>query len=168
MRLMGVHRARRSGTRWLGFTLIEVLVVLLLVAVTVGFVAVNLGADERAALREEATRLAAGLEQAQDEAIMTGAALAWRGAAEGYHYLRRSADGDWTPLDENAFRPCQLPPAVRLVDIEVGGVKVVAGGLVVLSPSALSGPVRVVLAAGSERAAVEVGASTQVFFGNGV
>lgn len=151
-----------------GFTLIEVLVVLLLVGISVTVVAVNLRAGDREVLREEAARLAAGLEQAQDEAILTGAALAWRGAAEGYQYLRRGTDGNWMPLDDHLFRPWQLPAAVRLVDVEVAGMKVVAGALIVLSPSALSGPLRVVLAAGSERAAVEVGASTHVFLGDGV
>ncbi len=159
------HRSAASSR---GFTLIEVLIVLLLVGVSVGVVAVNLRTDDREMLREEAARLAAGLEQAQDEAVLTGAALAWRGAAEGYQYLRRGADGSWEPLDDSLFRSWQLPPAVRLVAVEVAGMKVVAGALVVLSPSALSGPVRVVLAAGSERAAVEVGASTYVFFGDGI
>ncbi|HQR52398.1 MAG TPA: GspH/FimT family pseudopilin [Burkholderiales bacterium] len=161
------HRCRVAPSSR-GFTLIEILVVLLLISVSVSFVAINVRADDRDLLREEAARLAASLEQAQDEAVFTGASLAWRGAAEGYQYLRRTADGSWTPLDDSLFRPWQLPPAVRLVDVEVAGMKVVAGALVVLSPSALSGPVRVVLAAGSERAAVEVGASTHVFLGDGV
>jgi hypothetical protein len=40
--------------------------------------------------------------------------------------------------------------------------------LVVLSASALAAPVRIVLEAGSERAAVEVGATTRVVIANGV
>jgi len=39
--------------------------------------------------------------------------------------------------------------------------------LVVLSPSALTGPVRIVLEANSERAAIEVGADTRVVLGGG-
>ena len=146
-----------------GFTLVEVLVVVLLLGITVGFVAVKLGSDDRQALHDEAARLAIGLEQAQDEAVMTGAALAWRGGADGYQYLRRGADGGWTPLDgDDAFPPRRLPLPVRLVDVEVGGVKTAAGALVVLSPYALAAPTRIVLEAGRERAAVEIGATTRV------
>ena len=93
-----------------GFTLVEILVVVLLLGITVGFVAVKLGSDDRQALHDEAARLAIGLEQAQDEAIMTGAILAWRGGPDGYQYLRRSADGGWTPFDgDDAFPPRRLP-----------------------------------------------------------
>jgi general secretion pathway protein H len=152
-----------------GFTLVEILVVVLLLGVTVAFVAVNLGSDDREILRGEAARLAMGLEQAQDEVVMTGVALAWRGGADGYQFVRRGADGGWTSLDgEDAFPPRRLALPVRLVDVEVGGVKVAAGALVVLSPSALAAPVRIVLEANSERAAVEVGATTRVVMGSGV
>ena len=51
---------------------------------------------------------------------------------------------------------------MRLVDVEVGGVKLAAGALVVFSPFALAAPVRIVLEAGRERAAVEIGATTRV------
>ena len=151
-----------------GFTLIEILVVVLLLGITVAFVTVRLGSEDRDTLRSEAARLALGLEQAQDEATLTGATLAWRGGAEGYQYLRRSADGIWTPFDGgDAYPPRRLAPPVRVVDVEVGGVKLAAGALVLLSPSALAAPVRIVLEANSERAAVEVGATTRVVLGNG-
>jgi general secretion pathway protein H len=160
--------ARHAGRRPRGFTLVEVVVVVLLLGVAVAFVAVKLGSDDREALRDEAARLATGLGQAQDEAVMTGATLAWRWAAEGYEFLRRSADGGWAPLDrEDAFPARRVAPPVRLVDVEVGGVKITKGALVVLSPSALTGPVRIVLEANSERAAIEVGADTRVVLGGG-
>lgn len=159
---------RPGDPRSRGFTLVEILVAALLVGIAVAFVAVNLRSDDRAALREEAARLALGLEQAQDEVVMTGTTLAWRGAHAGYQYLRRGADGSWTALDgDNAYAPRRLAEPVRLLDVEVGGAKIAAGGLVVLSPSAMTAPVRIVLEAGDERAAVEVGAATRVVLGRG-
>jgi general secretion pathway protein H len=165
---MAPVRVRHGGSSARGFTLVEVLVVALLVGITVAFVAVNLRGDDRDTLRKEAARLATGLEQAQDEAVMTGVSLAWRGADDAYQYLRRGPDGTWTAVDGDSFAARRLTQPVRLVDVEIGGAKVAAGGLVVLSPSALAAPVRIVLGAGSERAAVEVGAMTRVVMGNGV
>ncbi len=145
-----------------GFTLVEVLVVILLMAVTVSFVVVNLGPDDREKVRVEANRLAVSLQQAQDEAVMTGATLAWIGEGDSYHYLRRGPGGDWLLLaGEDAFSPQRLPAPVRLVDVEMGGRKL-ARAVVVLSPFALAATVRIVLEADSERAAVEVGATTRV------
>jgi general secretion pathway protein H len=166
---MAPPHARHESLSSRGFTLVEILVVVLLLGIAVAFVAVSLGSDDRETLRREAARLALGLEQAQDEAVMTGAALAWRGGADGYQYLRRDADGNWTSLDgDDAFPPRRLAPPVRLVDVEIGGAKIAAGGMVVLSPSALAAPLRIVLEANSERAAVEVGATTRVVVGSDV
>jgi type II secretion system protein H len=145
-----------------GFTLLEVLVVVLLMAVTVSFVVVNLGPDDREKLRGEASRLAASIQQAQDEAVMTGTTLAWVGEGDSYHYLRRGPGGDWMFLaGEDAFPPHRLPAPVRVIDVEMGGRKLTRA-MVVLSPVALAAPVRIVLEADSERAAVELGATTRV------
>lgn len=156
-------QARGTSRFECGFTLVEVLVVVVLVAITVSFAVVKLEPDDRETVRSEAARLAVSIQQAQDEAVMTGSALAWRGDVEGYRYLRRGAGRNWVPLDgDEAFPARRLPLPVRLVDVEVGGLKAAAGALVVLSPSALASPVRIVLEANSERAAVEVGATTRV------
>lgn len=146
-----------------GFTLVEVLVVLVLMAIIVSLAVVRFGPDDRETVRSEAARLAVSFQQAQDEAVMTGSAIAWRGEADGYQYLRRGTDRNWIPLNgDEVFPPHRLPASVQLVDVEVGGLKVSPGALVVLSPSALASQVRIVLEANSERAAVEIGATTRV------
>jgi type II secretion system protein H len=148
---------------------VEILVVVLLVGVTVSFIAVNLGPGDREVVGAEAARLAVSLQQAQDEAVMTGATLAWRGGTDGYQYLRRGPDRNWLPIDgEDAFSPYRLALPVRLVDVEVGGEKLGPGGLVIMSPSALASPVRIILEANGERRAVEVGTSARVVTGGGV
>jgi hypothetical protein len=142
---------------------VEVLVVVLLVAITLSFAVVNLGRDDREAVLDEAARLAISFQQAQDEAVMTGTGLAWSGEPQGYRYLRSGPDRNWVPLENTeAFAPRQLPLPVRLVDVKVGGLKLAPGALVVLSPSVLTSPVRIVLEANSQRAAVEIGASARV------
>jgi len=154
---------RGVPTRRAGLTLVEVLVVVLLIGLMAALVSVNLGRGDREAVREEAARLAASLQQAQDEALLTGATLAWRGEATGYGYLRRGPARNWVPIDgDQGFAPRRLPAPVRLVDVKGGAAKSEAAALVVLTPFALPSPVRIVLEANAEKAAVDLGASTRV------
>jgi general secretion pathway protein H len=151
-----------------GFTLIEVMVVVVLIAITLSVTFANFAPDERDIVQGEAARLATSLQQAQDEAVVTGVAFAWRGEAEGYEFLRRGADRAWVPLDATeVLSPRRLPSPVRMVGVEIEGQKVAAGALVVLSPSGRASPVRVVLAANNERVAVELGTTARVVPANG-
>jgi general secretion pathway protein H len=151
-----------------GFTLIEVMVVVVLIAITLSVTFAKFAPDERDVVRSEAVRLATSLQQAQDEAVVTGVAFAWRGEPEGYEFLRRGADRTWVPLGATeVLSPRRLPSPVRLVDVEIEGQKIVAGALVVLSPSGRASPVRVVLAANNERVAVDLGTSARVVPANG-
>ena len=65
-------RARRTLTSEAGFTLIEILAVVAILALVAAFVVPNLGGFRMRALRSEATQLAAHLELARQRAIMTG------------------------------------------------------------------------------------------------
>lgn len=62
---------RRTGNR-LGFTLIEILSVVAILALVAAFVIPNLGAYRTRALRAEAEKLGSQLELARQRAIMTG------------------------------------------------------------------------------------------------
>ncbi|MGA8053631.1 MAG: GspH/FimT family pseudopilin [Burkholderiales bacterium] len=161
-------QVRVAPHRERGFTLVEILVVMVLMAITLSLAVVRLATDDRETLREEASRLAISLSQAQDEAVVTGVAIAWHGVAEGYQYFRRGADREWRPLQTGDALPAhRLPLSVRLVDVEVGGLKIAPGALVVLPPSALAPPVRIVLATNNDQAAVEVGTTARVVFNHG-
>lgn len=129
-----------------GFTLIEILVAVVLIAITVTLVMVRIAPDDRETLREETRRLAVLFEQARDEAIATGASIAWQADARGYAFMRRDADRQWRPVaDEPVFRRRELVENVRLLDVEIGGRKTRPEELLVFSPSALNPPFRVVL-----------------------
>jgi hypothetical protein len=56
---------------------------------------------------------------------------------------------------------------VQILAVEVGGVNVEPGGLVVLPPTASQPPVRVVLEAQGVRAGVEIAGTAKVVFMNG-
>jgi len=128
-----------APARSAGFTLVELLVVVLLIAITASLAVVSLRTDERALVRGEAARLAESLRHMQDEAILTGATFAWRGEPLGYEYLRRAPDRTWLPMEgDGAALSRRLPEPVRLVDIEVDGAKLAPGALLLLSPVLLA------------------------------
>lgn len=142
------HRAR-------GFTLLEVLVVGVLIAILATLVSVKLAPDDRARLRDEAARLTALLTQARDEAVATGSPIGWRGSAEGYRFYRRADDRSWVVIErDEAFRPRAFAAPIRLVDLDIGAQKAAPEHLIVMSPAAVNPAFRITLGLNSTRIAV--------------
>ena len=138
-----------------GFTLIEVLVVLVVIAVLVSLAAVQLSPDARQGLREEATRLAALLAHAREEAIATGAPLAWQGTEAGYRFLQRGTERTWQPMhDDASLRARNLPAGVSVAAIETPGTANGGNPLIVLSTTGIADPFRITLALGEHRVRV--------------
>ena len=158
---MSTSATRSSTAR--GFTLVEVLVVVVLIAITVLIVTVRIAPDDRDALKDEASRLAALLSQARDEAILTGSSLAWRVEGDGYVFLQRARDRTWAPFDgEGAFRQRALMPPVQLLGFEIAGRAAEAGELLVFPSSGMALPFRIVLGANALRMSVRSDTGAQV------
>ena len=135
------------GPRAAGFTLIEILVVVVLIAIAATLVTVKLQPDDRALLKEEATRLAAVLTQARDEAVITGSGIGWRGSTNGYQFFRRNDERQWIAIEKDeVFHPRSLPQDVSLTDVEIGATKAGANDMLILSASAANPEYRIVLA----------------------
>lgn len=99
-------RARLRAAR--GFTLLELLVVLIIAALLMGVVAFNAMPGERQALQNEAQRIALLLQLARDEAIVRDRAIAFEVDAEGYRFLQRE-EKTWQPLPaDDLLRPRQF------------------------------------------------------------
>ena len=97
-----------------GFTLVELLVVLLIIGIMVTFAGLSLRGDPLSEhLREETRRLAALLELAAEDALLEGRELAVRIEPDGYRFLRLE-QGRWLGLTEGVLRPRPLPAGMEL------------------------------------------------------
>lgn len=107
-----------SNTR--GFTLIEVLVVLLIMGLFVGLVGAIVRPDERGLLRVEAERLAQLLELAAAESRFTGQSFAWSADRYGYRFWRMAGDGGWSEArDSDLLRARALPQGMVISGLRV-------------------------------------------------
>ncbi len=104
-----------SETRQHGFTLIEVLVVMLIIGLMLGFVtlSVSTGGAERQG-EEEARRLAALVELGRQEAVLRYQELAIEFRPDSYRFLRLDED-KWTAMeDDELLRQRELPAGITL------------------------------------------------------
>ena len=106
-----------------GFTLIELIVVMLLLAVIAGMVALNLGGDDAGEVRQEADRLALLLNTAQEEAILQGQLFALAVEKRGYRFLQLTKKGTLEPLtkEDDVLRPRELPIGMNISEVEIDG-----------------------------------------------
>ncbi len=88
--------ARRVSQR--GFTLLELLVVLVIAGMILGLVSFNAAPSERQAMQNEAQRIALLLQLARDEAIVRNRPIAFEVGPEGYRFLVRDED-EWRPIE---------------------------------------------------------------------
>lgn len=115
---MKVNKHRTVFTH--GFTLLEVLVVLLIMGMLVGMVSVIARPDEQALLRLEAERLSQLLELAASEARVSGQSFAWEAEQSSYHFSQQGVQEPWTPVNDNdLLRPRTLPPGMVISGVSI-------------------------------------------------
>lgn len=140
---------RRRGPQR-GFTLVELLVVLVLIALSSAVVVLSLRDADASQLDEEAERLSTLLEMARTEARISGLTVRWVpvGADEQAPGLQDSQ------LPSPQFRFVGLPARqslpTRWLDEEVSA-QVLGARAVLLGPEAILPPQRIVLSLGQQR-----------------
>lgn len=127
-----MHRQRA------GFTLLEIMVVLVIIGIVLTLAVVRLEPPAERVLQQEAERLALLFEAARDEAIARSEPLAWS-HFRGRHQFWIRRDADWQPLSGvDVLVPRELPAGVSFGSIKVNLQLQGEDGKLVFQPSGVN------------------------------
>ena len=138
-----------------GFTLVEMLVVLMVMGLCLGLISVNIAPSERDLLRVEAERLAQVLDLAAEEARITGKSIAWTAEESGYRFWRLGTDSEWMEIrDSGPLRARSLSPGMTISDLRVDAMRAQSFKRVEFLPGGVALAFTIDLSLGTERYAV--------------
>ena len=150
--LMNTGTTARCGR---GFTLIEMLVVLMIIGLFVGLVSTITHPDDRAVLRLEAERLAQLLDFAATEARLAGKSIAWTADESGYRFWRSDETAAWAEIrDSELLRARTLPLGMAVSAFRVENMRPQGAMRLEFTPQGSTLAFSIGMSLGAERYAV--------------
>jgi len=141
-----------------GFTLIEIMLVILIISVMTMMIAPSFFSSTGATPGREARRLTQALRLASDEAALTGRPMRWLARSHGYSFEMLNGSGVWQSLGKKPYAAYKLPVGIEIADVrpasafmveQANNVKQNAAPVLarlLLLPWGIAEPARIVLA----------------------
>jgi len=102
-----------GGKKHAGFTLLELLAVILIIGIVISFASLSIGQNASRIVQDEAERLHGLIQLAGEEAVLQGRELALEFDRDRYRFLEQGKK-DWQPVTEDTMlRERALPEAVE-------------------------------------------------------
>jgi general secretion pathway protein H len=149
---LSTNRPRR-GTA--GFTLIEIMVVVLITGISAGLIYANIDGDPRRNIQREAKLLAGALEHAAALAQWRHQTLGVSAEGRTYRFWWRDPDDRWKPyVEDEVLAAHALPDGVSVMPTTYAGTPVPPDAILPFRPSGRNEPYVLVLASPGGRVVV--------------
>lgn len=148
-----MHAVKRIRLPQLGFSLIEVMVVLVIIGIIAGTISVSVTPAANSTLRLDARELAQRMTAAQQQVRMDGRVIVWQPRGDGYAFVR----GTWAAVPGSVVPTVSTAGALDQFDGDdvlrprqwrTGTVTVSPAGLVILTSEWVGEPLRLELHSG--------------------
>lgn len=137
----------------IGFTLLEVMMVLVVVGISLVLVIPNLMKNDDDLIQEEAVRLKALMEYAADTANSRGLWLAWRQTETGYRFLQHDEEKNiWQPvINDDVLRERQIAEGLHLNAFSQQQAVLTTNTMIPFYPSGIHSPFQIILMMGEKK-----------------
>ena len=155
---MAVRRISGGRNTIRGFTLLELLVVLMVVGVLLSLVAPGLNSVRSRDLADSVDRLCLSLNQARQEAMLSS--RPWRleiDPVEKRFRFQQRLGAEFVPLNKPPFSETRLRPDIQLAEFTINGQAIATSGQVYLFPTGEQDAFSLTLIEGEHRRVLSMG-----------
>ena len=150
-----VKQPRSAQSRRLesGFTLLEMMFVILIIGISLGLITPHFMKNEEDVLKDESVRIVSLMEYASDAASSQGHWLAWIPTNGGYRFLQLDENKNiWQPItSDDVLRERKLPEGMTIAAANNKQTALSINSMITLSPSGIQSPFQIEIAIAKTR-----------------